>query len=122
MSGSYPWGRRRHLVRSERGSALPLLALALVLAGVLAVGLGRLGADTVAVASAVTAADAAALAAAGEGEGAARRVAERNGARLVRVTWIGPEVEVEVELGPARATARARRTWSAAPSAPVARR
>lgn len=55
------------------------------------------------------AADAAALAGAAEGEGAAREVAARNGAELVRWRAHGLDVWVEVTLGEARARAKARR-------------
>jgi hypothetical protein len=56
-----------------------------------------------------TAADAAALAGAAEGEDAARDVAKANGARLVEWRAEGPQVWVVVELGDARAEAKARR-------------
>jgi hypothetical protein len=56
-----------------------------------------------------TAADAAALAGAADGEDAARDVAAANGARLVEWRAEGPMVWVVVELGHARAQAKARR-------------
>jgi hypothetical protein len=55
------------------------------------------------------AADAAALAGAAEGEDAAREVADRNGAELVRWRIEGDDVWVEVRLGRARAVAKAHR-------------
>jgi hypothetical protein len=55
------------------------------------------------------AADAAALAGAAEGEAAAREVARANGASLVAWRAEGRDVWVVVELGDARAEAKARR-------------
>jgi hypothetical protein len=93
----------------ERGSALPLLVVGVVLAGVLALQVGRMGGAAGARAQAQTAADAAALAGAADGEPAARALAEANGARLAGFEELGLDTRVVVELGPARATARARR-------------
>src|SRR4051794_41724164 len=69
----------------ERGSMTPLLALVVVGVGGLCVGLGHLGAVANAAARAQTAADAAALAGAADGLGAARRLAEANGAEIVEL-------------------------------------
>jgi len=91
---------------------LPLLAVALVVAGVLAVGITRTAAVAADRAHAQTAADAAALAGAAEGRAAARDLAERNGARLVTYRQNGSEVEVVVQLGVATARARAARIAS----------
>ena len=99
----------RGIRSSQRGSVLPLVALGVVVCGLLAVGLGRLGGDAVARAQAVTAADAAALAGAAEGEEVARSIAEENGAELVGYAVLGTDVVVEVRVGPATAMARARR-------------
>lgn len=96
-------------LRSARGSVAPLVALLMVCAGGLALGLGRMGAVAVARAQARTAADAAALAGAAEGQEGADDVAAANGADLVAYQVEGAEVQVTVEVGPARATARARR-------------
>jgi hypothetical protein len=95
--------------RTQRGSVTPLVALAIVLAGGGALLLGRLGGAGVARAAARTAADAAALAGAAEGEAAARQVASANGAQIVRYEVEGQDTRVAVRLGPAEATARARR-------------
>jgi hypothetical protein len=93
----------------ERGSALPVLVLGAVLAGALALQVGRMGGAAGSRARAQTAADAAALAGAADGEPAARALAEANGGRLVTFEERGRDTRVVVELGPARATARARR-------------
>jgi D-alanyl-D-alanine carboxypeptidase-like protein/putative Flp pilus-assembly TadE/G-like protein len=93
----------------ERGSALPMLVVGVLLAGVLALQIGRMGGAAGARARAQTAADAAALAGAADGEPAARALAEANGARLVAFEEHGRDTRVVVGLGPARATARARR-------------
>ncbi|HVE45975.1 MAG TPA: pilus assembly protein TadG-related protein [Acidimicrobiales bacterium] len=93
----------------ERGQVLPLVAVMVVAAGVGCLVLGRLGGAAVARAQAVTAADAAALAGAAAGRDAARVSAKANGARMTRYEELGLDVRVEVELGGARASARARR-------------
>ncbi len=92
----------------EGGQILPLMAVVIVLAGVLCLAVGRVGAAAVARAQAVTAADAAALAGVAEGRGAAASAAHWNGGRLVSYEELGTDVRVRVELGGARATARAR--------------
>lgn len=94
----------------QRGSVVPLVALLIVAVGGLCVGLGRLGGDAVEAAQARTAADAAALAGAAEGEGAAREVAEDNGAVLVRYFQEGLDVEVRARVGDAEVGARATRS------------
>ena len=96
--------------RTERGQALPLLALVIVLAGGAVVVLGRLGGAAVDRARAVAAADAAALAGAAGGRAEADEAAVANGARLRRFEDLGDDVRVQVSLGDAEATARARRT------------
>lgn len=93
----------------ERGSALPVLVLGVVLAGGLALQVGRLGGAAGSRARAQTAADAAALAGAADGEPAARALAEANEARLIGFEERGLDTRVVVELGAARATGRARR-------------
>ena len=106
-------GRRRGAgLGVEDGSVLPIVALVTLAIGALAVGVGRVGADAVVVARAAAAADAAALAGAADGERAARRLAEVNGGRLRSFEADGSEVQVEVTVGDARATARAERTGS----------
>ena len=96
--------------RSDRGQATPLWAVVLVLAGLLLVPTGLLVRATVQRAEARSAADAAALAGALEGEGAARSVAEANGAELIEYQARGDLVEVTVVVGDRRATARAERS------------
>lgn len=96
--------------RSDRGQATPLWAVVLVLAGLLLVPTGLLIRATVDRAEARSAADAAALAGALDGEAAARSVAARNGAELIRYEARGDVVEVTVVVGDRRATARAERT------------
>jgi hypothetical protein len=98
------------------------VALLIVVAGGLCVGLGRLGGDAVQAAQARTAADAAALAGAAEGEGVARDVADDNGAVLVAFVQDGLDVEVRARVGDAEAVARATRTagGAAVPEVPGA--
>ena len=96
--------------RSDRGQATPLWAAVLVLAGLLLVPTGMLVRATVQRAEARSAADAAALAGALEGEGAARSVAEANGAEVLEYEGRGDLVEVTVVVGDRRATARAERS------------
>lgn len=102
----------------ERGQVLPLVALMVVGAGLACLILGHLGGAAVARAQAVTAADAAALAGATSGRSAARILASSNGARMTAYEELGLDTRVEVELGGARASARARRQ-AAAPSTPA---
>jgi hypothetical protein len=94
---------------NERGQVVPLLAALVVIAGLFLLMLARLGGGAVDRAQARNAADAAALAGAAEGRGGADRLAERNGAAIRRYTEHGNDAEVVVELGDARAIARARR-------------
>jgi hypothetical protein len=95
------------VVESERGSVAPLVALLVVAVGGLCLGLGRLAGTANAAAKAQTAADAAALAGAADGPDAAGELAAANGARLVRVTVEGDEVEVVTRVGDVQAVARA---------------
>ena len=98
------------MARRERGQVLPLVALVIVVAGLVCLAAGKLGGAAVARARAVTAADAAALAGAAVGEEEARRAAAANGARLTGYEAAGTDARVEVGLGRAEATARARRS------------
>ncbi len=93
----------------ESGQATPLVAMAVLLVGVLLVGLGRMSIVAVAAARARTAADAAALAGARDGLPGARTLATDNGALLV--DWErGPDwFEVTVRVGKRTARARAHR-------------
>ncbi len=96
--------------RDERGSVLPLMALAVVLMGVIVVLIGRLGAAATDRAAARAAADAAALAGAADGEASARELALANGAEVIHFEAKGEDAVVEVRLGSARAVGRARRS------------
>jgi hypothetical protein len=94
----------------ERGSTLPFVALAMLMAGASVILLGRVGAAATARAGARNAADAAALAGAAEGRSAAVALAQANGAELLVYEEIGLDTKVRVRLGPAEASGRARRT------------
>jgi hypothetical protein len=94
----------------DRGSILPFIALAMVLAGVSMVLLARVGGAATARAGARNAADAAALAGAAEGRAAAVALAQANGAELVSYREVGLDTLVRVRLGPAEASGRARRS------------
>ncbi|MGH9189660.1 MAG: Rv3654c family TadE-like protein [Acidimicrobiales bacterium] len=91
----------------ERGSVVPLVAVAVLLAGLVILGLGRLGQAATASATARTAADAAALGGAAEGLEVARRLAAANGGEMSRFERIGRDVRVTVRVGRASAVARA---------------
>lgn len=105
--GSEP-GRASRLAHQD-GQVVPVIAVALVLAAALGLGLVHLAAVAARQAATQAAADAVALAAASGGEADARRVADANEARIV-VIDLGPgEAQVTVEKGRHRATARARR-------------
>ncbi len=101
--------------RGSRGQATPLWAIVLLLAALLLVPTGLLIRATLERAQARAAADAAALAGALDGEGSARSVAAANGAVLVHYDEAFDLVEVTVELGERRATARAERRLEQAP-------
>jgi len=101
------------MTSDERGSMLPLLAVAVVaLAGAVLL-LGRLGVAAADRAAARSAADAAALAAAADGDGAGRGLAAANGAEVESLDIEGTDALVAVEVGTARAVARARREHGA---------
>lgn len=84
-----------------------LMGLSLTVA--LLIGVVAVGDAAIDDARAATAADAAALAGAAAGSEAAQVAAERNGARLVRVSVRGSVTSVEVRVGDARAIAHAER-------------
>lgn len=92
---------------AERGQAVPLVLVAVVLAASLAVGVVRVAGAVRARADAQAAADAAALAGAGAGEAAARAAARANRAMVVRYAERGDEVEVTVRRDGVERTARA---------------
>jgi Flp pilus assembly protein TadG len=99
--------------RGERGTVTVLMAGIVVLVGMTMWWLGVAGSLMVQRSRAQTAADAAALAGAVDGEDAARRFAEANGALLVgyRSSDVADgviEVDVDVVVGDARASAGAR--------------
>ncbi|MEY4173384.1 MAG: hypothetical protein RI900_549 [Actinomycetota bacterium] len=104
-------GRDVVRVRSvpERGQAVLLVAVVVVLAAASSMALARFGATLVLRQQAQAVADAVALAAVQGGEASARRVAEANGGTLVRSTTLGADVLVEVLVGGSRAVARATR-------------
>jgi hypothetical protein len=98
---------RSGVLGGERGQALPLVTLAVIVCCSLALVLADLGGAAVARARARTAADAAALAGAAEGRPVAAEVAAANGGHLREFRAQGGVVEVVVDVGPARARARA---------------
>jgi hypothetical protein len=102
--------RGTRTTRNERGSILPFVALAMVMAGASVILLGRVGQAATARAGARNAADAAALAGAAEGRAAALSVAQANGAELLSYVEVGLDTEVRVRLGPAEASGRAQRS------------
>lgn len=101
--------------RSQRGQALPLLAVVLLLMALVGAGLARVAAASAARAATQAAADAAALAGANDGQEAAARLARRNDAELVSYEEVDLDVVVTVRRG--RFTARSRARWTAAPDA-----
>ncbi len=101
---------------AEDGQVLPLVAVLMVAVGLACLALGRAGGAAVARAQAVTAADAAALAGAASGREAASAAAQWNGARLVSFEKLGSDARARVELGGARAVARARRSHVVPPT------
>ena len=107
-----------HTRDKERGSTLPFVALAIVLAGVTVVLLGKVGGAATARAAARSAADAAALAGAAAGRAAAVDLAAANGAELLSYQETGNDTTVRVRLGHTEATSRARRTGDREGSAP----
>jgi hypothetical protein len=92
---------------TDRGQAMPLAAAMVALATVTMLALAPVGAALDRRTRARTSADAAALAGAAEGEGAARRLAEANGGRLVDFEADGDRVVVEVQVGDVSAYASA---------------
>jgi hypothetical protein len=96
--------------RTDTGQVVPLLALAILVVGGVAVLVGHLGGAAIDRSRARTAADAAALAGAAEGERSATEVAAANGGRLEAFSVDGARVVVVVRVGHARARAEAERT------------
>ena len=109
-------GRTREHRAAQRGGVSILAIAVVVLAGVMALGIGRLGHAVSDRARADTASEGAALAAAGalaQNRGApaaiaaARETALSNGARLTRCVCAGRAAVVEVRVGAATGRARA---------------
>lgn len=99
----------------ERGSATWMIVAAVALAGVMAVGIGRLGTQAILRTRASAAADAAALAAAQGGVGAARSVAAANGTSVGVSTRqsagrVDAQATASVAVGDASASATAAAT------------
>ena len=94
----------------ERGSILPLAAVAFMIAAVVMLVMVELAVKTVDRAEAQTAADMAALAGVYEGRTGAAEIAELNGARLVSYRLLGEVVLVEVAVN--GTTAQAAAVWS----------
>lgn len=105
--------------RRHSGQVLPLVLVALLLAGVAGLGLVRLAVVSSQRSAAQAAADAAALAGAAEGEGAARRLAVANESEVLSYQSDGLDVEVVVRRRGVTATARAR--WLLVPSPAIVR-
>ena len=91
----------------DRGSAVLLVAIAVVVSGATALGIARLGVAAIAAGRAQTAADAAALAGVIAGPTAARALASANGASLSGFTVEGDDVVVTVRYQGVLASARA---------------
>jgi Flp pilus assembly protein TadG len=93
--------------RTDRGQAVLLMAVVVVFAALVAVGVAQAGAVVLQRQRAQTAADAAALAGLDGGRAASARLATLNGASLVSFDRQGFFVTVVVSLGRVRARARA---------------
>ena len=93
--------------RGERGQAMPLLLVVVVMAALAVVAVGQFGQRLVDRGRAQIAADAAALAATSGGRPAAARLAAGNGAVLTSYIEAGGAVTVVVQVDGQRATARA---------------
>lgn len=91
----------------ERGQAVPLLLVVLVLATIAAVVIAEVGAAAIERSRAQVAADAAALAGAAHGRAAAEEVAAANDARVTELRVVGTTVVVTVAYRRARARAAA---------------
>ena len=97
----------RRTLDPERGSLTPLVAAAVWLAAVGAVGVGRVHSALWQSSRASIAADAAALAGVARGRQGAEALARANGATLLDYSETGIVVEVRVRFGSAEATAAA---------------
>jgi hypothetical protein len=93
----------------------PLVLVAVLFAGLVVFGVGRIGHAATLRASAQAAADASALAGAADGRDAAASIAAENHADLVSFRQVGDDVVVTVRRRGATATARARWVPAAIP-------
>lgn len=98
--------------RGTDGQVTPLVAIAVLLAGGIALVVGHIGGMLADHAQARAAADAAALAGAMAGPAAAEQAAAANGARMLEIEVNGVDTEVRVQVGDAIAVARARKGLS----------
>ena len=96
-----------HGISRDRGQAVPLLLAVVVMSAVSVAAIGVFSARLIDRGRAQTAADAAALAGTIGGEAAAQRLASSNGGHLIGYHEAGDTVEVVVDVGGERATARA---------------
>jgi hypothetical protein len=103
--------------QGTNGQVTPLVAVAVVLVGGMALVVGHIGGMLADHARARSAADAAALAGAMAGPAAAEEAAVANGGTLVEIEISGGDTEVRVRVGDAVAVARARRGLSSAAKA-----
>lgn len=104
----------RDPLRTQRGQAVPLVAVVLVVVAMCGVGVVHVAGAASRRSAAQAAADAAALAGAAEGEDAARAVAEANRAELIAYRDVDLDVVVTVRRAGVTATARGRWTATAA--------
>jgi len=102
-----PQQLRTERAAQDRGQAVVLLLVVVVMVAMSVVAIGAFGHRIVARGRAQTAADAAALAAARGGRSAAEHLASLNGASLQRFVQDGDVVTVVVALDGISATARA---------------
>lgn len=114
MSPHCPAGRPPSA--GQAGQTVPLVAVVLLFAALLGVGLVRVGGAAARRAGAQAAADAAALAGAADGEDAARRVAAANGAELI--SYRESELDARVEVRRSGVIAQAQARWGADPEEP----
>jgi Flp pilus assembly protein TadG len=115
------FARRSKTSGEERASAMPLLIVAITLAGLCAIGLAKVSGAALQRSQAQQAADAAALAGARYGFTDAQRMASANGAVIMsyadRYSGAAHEVDVSVSLNSSGATASAR--WDPPPPPPT---
>ena len=104
-------------VQGMNGQVTPLVAVAVLLVGGIALVVGHIGGMLADHAQARAAADAAALAGAMAGSAAAEEAATANGGTLVDIEFSGADTEIRVRVGDAVALARARRGLSTAAKA-----